>query len=664
MKANISSLPIEVSSYGRALNCYWRMPFREHCRIEVHNQGAERMTVYFQCEWLKLKTLPKDTLYFHARYRQEYPAEPFTVYTVFDGKGEGQYVGTVFSSQNTVGSWFGEADDRFYVDGEEEPSLVGTGTEDYFNDAWNLRLTSNLRVGTTICETKGEERRITAYRWHIDDAVTFKRSLKVEIERRSFIYVVDPETGKWPSYDFKYRPDHWSSVAYWYQKGVTEPLWEMPPAEDRMLPEVWIEPSRAVDQCRAAPGLRPRSASNRTCNLKRFFTMDGEGPGGWVEFPITLPEPGRYSASVFQNLSQYYGVWRVSLIDADREEDVLHPQLDFHDYLRGRIENWPENFHHGTTVETKLGERRLEAGDYWVRFECVGANPSTMDRDTGEFGAGYAIGLDGICFRQIPINDPYEWMQDYLPKEEALFAARDAEARATVDSLAEALESFRKEKGRYPQGIEALVGTRHWDGERIPLDPWGQRYRYRAPGVLHPWGFDVWTVHGDSRYPRNWVGNWRNPLVLGETLGPDVTVIEGEDIDSIRGSEGVSWESQSIGSDGDAPISGRKLLFIRFGAPGDWIEVELAGLPHGRYEATALAVTSHDYGICQWSIGGQALGDAFDGQSPTIRVRRLQIESIRVTGEPTVLRLECAGRSELSPDYLAGIDAILLKRVD
>ena len=351
-------------------------------------------------------------------------------------------------------------------------------------------------------------------------------------------------------------------------------------------------------------------------------------------------------------------------IDADREEDVLHPQLDFHDYLRGRIENWPENFHHGTTVETKLGERRLEAGDYWVRFECVGANPSTMDRDTGEFGAGYAIGLDGICFRQIPINDPYEWMQDYLPKEEALFAARDAEARATVDSLAEALESFRKEKGRYPQGIEALVGTRHWDGERIPLDPWGQRYRYRAPGVLHPWGFDVWTVHGDSRYPRNWVGNWRNPLVLGETLGPDVTVIEGEDIDSIRGSEGVSWESQSIGSDGDAPISGRKLLFIRFGAPGDWIEVELAGLPHGRYEATALAVTSHDYGICQWSIGGQALGDAFDGQSPTIRVRRLQIESIRVTGEPTVLRLECAGRSELSPDYLAGIDAILLKRVD
>jgi hypothetical protein len=253
MRANVSTIPIEVSSYGRALNSYWRMPFKHRCRIEAHNEGDESITVYFQCDWLKLDGLPDDVLYFHARYRQEYPAKPFSWFTIFEGKGEGHYVGTVLSSQNTVRSWFGEADDRFYVDGEEVPSIIGTGTEDYFNDAWNLRLTSNMRVGTTICEPKGDERRITAYRWHIDDPIPFKKSLKVEIERRSYIYVTDPATEKGTSYDFRYRPDYWSSVAFWYQRGIAEPMWAFPRGGERMLPEVWIEPSRIVDQA-SPPG--------------------------------------------------------------------------------------------------------------------------------------------------------------------------------------------------------------------------------------------------------------------------------------------------------------------------------------------------------------------------------------------------------------------------
>jgi hypothetical protein len=186
---------------------------------------------------LKLDSLPKDTMYFHARYRQEYPAKPFSVYTVFEGKGEGHYVGTVFSSQNNLMSWFGEADDRFYIDGEETPSIIGTGTEDYFNDAWNLRLTSGDRVGTTICEPKGKERRITAYRWHIDDPIPFKKSLKMTIERRSFMAAYDPKTGVRHSYDFKYRPDYWSSVAFWYQKGIAEKLWDIPPYEEGSCPK-------------------------------------------------------------------------------------------------------------------------------------------------------------------------------------------------------------------------------------------------------------------------------------------------------------------------------------------------------------------------------------------------------------------------------------------
>ncbi|NLE39344.1 MAG: DUF2961 domain-containing protein, partial [Pirellulaceae bacterium] len=52
MRANVKTKPIEVSSYGRALNSYWRMPFKKSCRVEVQNQSDVRMSVYFQCDWL------------------------------------------------------------------------------------------------------------------------------------------------------------------------------------------------------------------------------------------------------------------------------------------------------------------------------------------------------------------------------------------------------------------------------------------------------------------------------------------------------------------------------------------------------------------------------------------------------------------------------------
>ncbi len=659
MRANVSTKPIEVSSYGRALNSYWRMPFRERCRIEVHNQGSQTMCVYFQCDWLKLESLPADVYYFHARYRQEYPAKPFSWYTVFQGKGEGHYVGTVFSSQNNLRSWFGEADDRFYVDGEEIPSLIGTGTEDYFNDAWNLRLTSGQRVGTTICEPKGDERRITAYRWHIDDPVPFRKSLKLEIERRSYISVTHPETGKRKSYDFRYRPDDWSSVAFWYQKGVAEAMWAFPPAEQRLQPEVWVEPAWAIDKVRTSPGMKPQRLYNRTCNLKRYFYMRNDEVGSWVEFPLAIPERGRYAVSMFPNLYKQHGVWKVVLRGSD-DQTVLDPGLDFWDYRLPRRENWPENYEHGTTIEKKMGVHHLEAGDYWVRFECTGANPLTRHPESGEFGKGRSIGLDAICFRRLRIEHPYKWMQDYLKQEEALFAQYDRQASATVTALAEAVEAFRGDHGQYPRGLDQLVGTPHWTAPRIPLDPWRQRYRYRCPGVVHPWAFDVWTVHGRSRRPSAWIGNWQNPFsVANEAKG---LVFEGEDLRAVRVSNGVRATRQKVASYGNAPISGKASLFIRLNRPGDWAEIALpANVPAGRYQAHLLSVTSWDYGICEWSLTGTPLGKPFDGHTPTIGMKVLPPTIVELGGSPTMLRVEAVGRSDHATGHFAGLDAIVLR---
>jgi general secretion pathway protein G len=52
--------------------------------------------------------------------------------------------------------------------------------------------------------------------------------------------------------------------------------------------------------------------------------------------------------------------------------------------------------------------------------------------------------------------------------------------------------------------------------EAIPLDPWGQKYRFKTPGDHNPDGFDVWSVHGNEREPSSWLGNWE------ESKSPDL----------------------------------------------------------------------------------------------------------------------------------------------
>jgi len=515
MRAELSSLPVQATSYGRALNCYWRMPFRKVARVEVSNEGKHELCVYWQIDWMELPAIPLDMVYFHARYRQEFPAKPFSPYVIFEGRGEGHYVGTVFSSQSSFGSWFGESDDRFYIDGEEEASIVGTGTEDYFNDAWNLRLFSNANTGVTIKEPNGEDCRFTAYRWHIQAPVTFQKSLKVEIERRSFCEVVDPRTGEKKQYDFKYRPDFCSSVAFWYQKDVAAAPERFPSVEERLNRELVLEVADMVPEIRAAPGVKVARQSNRVCNLKRALHVTNESVGGWLEIPCRVDEEGKYSISVFQCLHGTGGIWKVTL-KGPRGEILLDRAMDFYDPFLAWKENRPENFLYGTWFEKKLGIHKLIPGDYVFRFESVGANPLSRARDSDS--PGLSSRLDGISLRRFPWDDLSGWMERYLAEEAKLFKERRYEARKAIDALEAAILAFRRDAGEYPRSLDELLGRPERLGGKagswpyvkgsIPRDPWGQLYRYACPGTMHPDSFDVYSVQGDSRSPQGWIGNW------------------------------------------------------------------------------------------------------------------------------------------------------------
>ena len=105
-----TSLPITVTSGGKARNCYWPMPFRKSAKITVTNEGRAAVHAFFwYVDWQKLPRMKRKTPYFHAAYRQEHPTVSGRNYLLADIEGRGHYVGTVQSVRQHTPSWWGKA---------------------------------------------------------------------------------------------------------------------------------------------------------------------------------------------------------------------------------------------------------------------------------------------------------------------------------------------------------------------------------------------------------------------------------------------------------------------------------------------------------------------------------------------------------------------------
>jgi hypothetical protein len=243
LNRNFASLPVTCSSEGRARNCYWYMPFRRSCRITAENQGTRPVDAfYYYVDYRELPDLPVDAAYFHAQYRQEFPPGGKRDYLLLAAEGAGHYVGCNMSVLQRAMGWWGEGDDRIKVDGESKPSLHGTGSEDYFSDAWGMRQGQSLFYGCPLQEEDFQAgAKATVYRFHIPDPVPFQRSIEVTIEHG---HAND-------------RADFLSSVAYWYQAEPHKAFPRLAAAAERLPyafepPENFILPDWKPDKPDAA----------------------------------------------------------------------------------------------------------------------------------------------------------------------------------------------------------------------------------------------------------------------------------------------------------------------------------------------------------------------------------------------------------------------------
>jgi len=361
------SLPIKVSSDGRGRNCYWPMPFRQSARITVSNESDRRCDAfYYYLDWQKHKSLPRNTAYFHAMYRQEHPCVMGRNYLLADLRGRGHYVGTVQSVQNMSAGWYGEGDDFFFIDGETEPRLRGTGTEDYFCDGWGFRPHDGPFYGVPLWEGYAPGNRGSVYRFHLTDPVPFKKSLRVEIEHKGSQEFPDRSVS-----GFIERDDLMSSVAFWYQVEPHKPWPALPPGPERLAEQTLA----LVTGWKAVGGAKhsdhPLAVQDLPGIAKEgkqlFFTPRNDQ--GWVECPFQVGKDIRAHLWGKFIQSHDYGIYRVTLDGRELAVvNLYHPETRRHVYY------W--------------GPQALSAGAHVLRFECQGK---------ADHSTGYCLGLDSIA---------------------------------------------------------------------------------------------------------------------------------------------------------------------------------------------------------------------------------------------------------------------------
>jgi len=133
------------------MTCWWPMPFKESAEVSVTNHGmTESIEAEFDDIGIAAWKWTDRTMYFHSAWRGENLMEVvgddfknMKEWNYITIEGKGVYAGDSLSLYNRprmnwhIGPWWGEGDEKIFVDGESFPSHFGTGSEDYYGYAFN-----------------------------------------------------------------------------------------------------------------------------------------------------------------------------------------------------------------------------------------------------------------------------------------------------------------------------------------------------------------------------------------------------------------------------------------------------------------------------------------------------------------------------------------------
>jgi hypothetical protein len=175
-----------VTADGK-LEARWVMPYQHSGRLALKNVSNKPTLLKLSAStgsW----TWNERSLYFHANWHCQpgMKTRPMFDWNYIQIRGQGVYVGDTLTVFSPSPNWYGEGDERIYIDGENLPSHIGTGTEDYYGYAWGMaNFFNSPSMSTPKRDLKSQEDwrgYTTDSRLRLLDAIPFRRHLQHDME--------------------------------------------------------------------------------------------------------------------------------------------------------------------------------------------------------------------------------------------------------------------------------------------------------------------------------------------------------------------------------------------------------------------------------------------------------------------------------------------------
>jgi hypothetical protein len=342
-------------------SCYFPMPFEDRARIEIVNEtGQEIPAFYFQVDYQKLEGyLSRDIGYFHAFWKRDIRTDYDSNYTLLRIKGKGHIVGVNLNMQSYNGNLgFLEGDEKVFVDNEKNPSIHGTGTEDYFSSGWYFSSGEYAGPYNGLILKDDTLGRIAAYRFHVPDPIPFKKSVKFTIEHGHG----NQEIADYASTVFWYQLEPHQKFPPILKAGMRIPLRGTPPAKLLEAENLKIDAGKIRTETQDMSDYGPEWSGSR-----QLVLATGHGDS----FRLTLDklnEP-QYNVNIYFTRGPDYG-----------NVEIFHNDLP-----TGKIEGFSPTLIPGGKITLQGLQNPGSRLD--LRFVVTG-------RDS--LSSGYKTGLDGI----------------------------------------------------------------------------------------------------------------------------------------------------------------------------------------------------------------------------------------------------------------------------
>ena len=167
------------------MSCRWVMPYQKAARLRIECHGSEAVKVGVSVNYRPWKWDHR-SMHFHSNWglSEKLGILPRPNFNFIRIEGRGVYVGDTLTITTDSKLWWGEGPEKIRIDGEEFPSHIGTGTEDYYGYSWGERALfyAPFHSQNKTPEGPGWLGTTVNTRLRSLDAIPFKKSLNLDME--------------------------------------------------------------------------------------------------------------------------------------------------------------------------------------------------------------------------------------------------------------------------------------------------------------------------------------------------------------------------------------------------------------------------------------------------------------------------------------------------